>query len=140
MAPTDNQRVERIHATAVVRALLTAIFFHRRLDNLEPTTLDVLDTHVAAGLDPELEREVESKVEEFGEIVDSGADSGEVSAARRHCAGCCNRTSQPASQLASHVVWFSDTNPRSPSSSYNARTARGGLQSPRRSSRGKSTS
>lgn len=75
-----SQRVERSSATAVLRALLTAIFFHRRLDNVEPETVDILETHVAAAVDREIDREVAAKVDEFAQtFVEAGCDSGEVS-------------------------------------------------------------
>lgn len=75
--------MERTHVPAVLRALLTAIFFHRRLDNLDPETIDVLETHVASageGGSGEIARQVQGKIDEFSaRFIDAGADSGEVS-------------------------------------------------------------
>lgn len=129
-------RLERRHAATVVRALLHAIYFHRTLDNIDPETLDVLETHVAVagnglgstgrgagtstggggggvgggGDTRELEREIGAKVDEFqAAFVDSGADSGEVRAPE---------------ETKEEVLTLS----RSLSCSCSARTVKGGSQ------------
>ncbi|RSH87775.1 uncharacterized protein EHS24_000291 [Apiotrichum porosum] len=75
-------RIERRHAATVLRALLHAIYFHRTLDNVDPETVDILETHVAvaSGRDMRaLERDINTKVDEFQQtFVDAGADSGEI--------------------------------------------------------------
>lgn len=96
-----NLRVERSAVSSVLTALLSAIFFQRNLDGVEPYTLDILDTHVAvvaaSGHDDtravpaanSVERDISSKVDEFVRtIVDTDADSGEVGGGGRHAYSC----------------------------------------------------
>ncbi|RSH91705.1 hypothetical protein EHS25_009074 [Saitozyma podzolica] len=63
----------------VLRALLYAIFFHRLMDNVEPETWDILETHVACAPTQAIERDVSSKIDEFSrEYLDTGAERGEI--------------------------------------------------------------
>ncbi|GFZ48554.1 hypothetical protein JCM24511_06302 [Saitozyma sp. JCM 24511] len=63
----------------VLRALLYAIFFHRLMDNVEPETWDILETHVACAPTQAIEKEVSSKIDEFSrEYLDTGAERGEI--------------------------------------------------------------
>lgn len=102
-------RVERSAVSAVLTAILSAIYFHRNLDNVEPFTLDVLDTHVAViagsggdeakavGAASFTEREIASNVDEFVRtIVEQQADSGEVGVYETSLT--TDRSSLPATQ------------------------------------------
>ncbi|GMK54764.1 hypothetical protein CspeluHIS016_0113500 [Cutaneotrichosporon spelunceum] len=93
-------RVERSTAPGVLRAILSSIFFQRSLDAIEPTTVDILDTHVAVpstalmsvpagavgkaagaalSIETGIQREISTKVFEFTRtFVDTRASGGEV--------------------------------------------------------------
>jgi hypothetical protein len=75
-----------------LRALLWSIFFQRTLDNCEPDTFELLDTHIVGLIyqlevadrqvyspSKEVEREIEGKIAEFLKVYsERGADTGEV--------------------------------------------------------------
>ncbi|EIW71825.1 hypothetical protein TREMEDRAFT_73413 [Tremella mesenterica DSM 1558] len=50
-----------------LRALLHAIFFHRLLDNVQPETFEILDVHVPSVPNPILEKDINTKVDQFYE-------------------------------------------------------------------------
>lgn len=79
VSSADHKTCHPNQIQSTLRALLHAIFFHRLLDNVEPDTIEILDTHIASLPNPGLDKEVNTKVEEFyGEYVDRGVFSGEV--------------------------------------------------------------
>jgi hypothetical protein len=79
MAQAHRQTVHPAQVQPTLRAILHAIFFHRLLDNLEPETIEIADTHIASINSPALDKEVNARIEEFcREYVDKGASTGEV--------------------------------------------------------------
>jgi hypothetical protein len=44
----DKQTIHPSHVRLLLRGLLYSIFFHRTLENFEPETVEILDTHIVS--------------------------------------------------------------------------------------------
>nr|XP_019044316.1 hypothetical protein I302_07600 [Kwoniella bestiolae CBS 10118]OCF23246.1 hypothetical protein I302_07600 [Kwoniella bestiolae CBS 10118] len=80
---TVNHIELTIHPSQVrptLRALLYAIFFHRNLDACEPEDFELLDSHIAISPNSTIEREVNTRIEEFArEYLEEGRKTfGEI--------------------------------------------------------------